>query len=130
MAKEHKFIGSGKEKSFPNGGTVINCSLCLDDVLDMDAVKNAGLELEDLLLIPVNSVDISKSNGKVYLCFTVSERRTESQWGDTHSVYIEEYYMTRGPLNPNRRTKQKEEPAPAPSAQNDPFDEFEDDIPF
>ncbi len=121
MAKAHKYLGNGKEKKFPNGGTVVNGSICLDDFLNMKELKDRGIALGDLLAIPENVIDISAKNGKHYMPITISERPQPSKWGDTHGIYIEEYYMNRQPKAPVSASASG---APAPA------DDDDDDVPW
>jgi len=57
------FVGSGKEKVFDNGGSVINFS-----------IKKADL-------------DACKLSEKGYYFLTISARKEADQYGNTHSVY-------------------------------------------
>lgn len=65
MAKEKVYVGSGKIKTFENGGSVINISLKIADLPD--------------------SVD-----GK-YINLTVAERREPDKYGFTHTVYVNDF---------------------------------------
>ena len=110
--KQHQYIGNGKFKSFPNGGEVINCSICLDDIESL----------------PHDTIDHAK-NGKRYLNFTVAKRQKASEWGDTHGIYVDEYYIKRGPRGQSRGAQPSTKPGPsaAPAAAAD-FDD--DDVPW
>lgn len=125
MAKENLFVGGGKVKNFDGGGAVINCSLALEKVINLQGLLDAGMSMEQIFTVPVCAVDISKK-GEHFLPFSVSERRHESQWGETHTVYVDEYYLKRSP-------KPAAAPAAAPAAtaeEEDPFGDDDDDIPF
>lgn len=57
------FVGSGKEKVFDNGGSLINFSIKKEDL------------------------DSCKLSPKGYYFLTIAPRREADQYGNTHSVY-------------------------------------------
>lgn len=61
---------SAKEKTFPNGGSVINIGVKAEDLI---AFANAH------------------ANGRGYVNLTVSPRRETGQYGDTHSVSLDTF---------------------------------------
>jgi len=77
MADKH-YIGQAKEKNVEyNGGsfTVFKIGICLEDI---------GLDLTGIKTPPQIT---AHKNGKHYFDFEMTERRTPSERGDTHSVF-------------------------------------------
>ena len=67
--KKRAYLGNGKKvANFP----LVNFSICLSD-------------------IPEGVVSESKTNGKKYLNLTIGELTTQSEWGHTHSVWVNDY---------------------------------------
>ena len=83
--------GSAQAKVFNDGGSVINISILESDFENIPRKK-------------------SKS-GVVYRVFSVSSRKEADQYGNTHSVYIQEEenqgYTTKKPSVPVANTKTK-----------------------
>jgi len=69
---EKIYIGSGKEKVFPDGGSVINCMITLDGLNQI--FKDHGFTTD---------------KGVKKLKIIVGKRREPDQWGNTHSVEID-----------------------------------------
>lgn len=63
---EKKYVGSGKEKVFNDGGSIVNISLKASD-------------LKGLV------------NEKGYIRLTVAKRKEEDKYGNTHTVYDDGY---------------------------------------
>lgn len=62
---EKVYVGKGRVKQFPNGGSVINFG-----------------------------IDVSKlppPNEKGFINLTITEMRQADQWGNTHTVYINDF---------------------------------------
>ena len=68
------YIGSGKEKTFDNGGSVINCMITLDGLNQI--FKDHGFTTQQ---------------GVKKLKIIVGKRREPDQWGNTHSVSIDTF---------------------------------------
>lgn len=69
---EKKYVnGGGKEITFNDGGSLINVYVDLTNASEQGAIRE------------------SKS-GKKFLSFTLAKRREESEYGDTHYLYIKE----------------------------------------
>lgn len=102
------FIGSGKKKEFSKGGSIINASICLDDLLkDMDEFAT-----------------VSK-NGKRYLRVKIGSRREADQFGNTHSLEIDTWKPEQQQAGGNFQTNPNatSQAAPAQTPQNyDPND--------
>jgi hypothetical protein len=83
--------GSAQAKVFDDGGSVINISILESDFDSIPRKK-------------------SKS-GVVYRVFSVSSRRETDQYGNSHSVYIQDQedkgYTTKKPSTPVSNTKAK-----------------------
>ena len=61
---EHKYVGKGKAHTFKEGNTVLNL----------------GLRVADLV-----------ANERGYVNLTVAKLKEPDQWGNTHTVYLNEY---------------------------------------
>jgi hypothetical protein len=83
-----------KEFAFPNGGVVIN----------------VGVRAEELIAFAHQH---GNSNG--YVNLTISKRREPSQYGQTHSVYLDTY---------------EPKPQTVPPSSMDSDVDYDDDIPF
>ena len=71
MAESKVFLRcSAKEKTFPNGGSVINVGIKVADLIEF-ANKHG--------------------NARVYLNLSIGARREVGQYGDTHSVTLDTY---------------------------------------
>ena len=64
---DKKFVGSGKEKVFDNGGSVINISIKKEDL------------------------EGCKLSAKGYYFLTVATKREPDQYGNTHMIYENAY---------------------------------------
>jgi len=69
---EHIYIGSGKEKTFQNGGSVISISLEID-------------ELERIY----EAYGFKTKSGKRYVRLTVGKRREVGKYGETHTLEVD-----------------------------------------
>jgi|WetSurMetagenome_2_1015567.scaffolds.fasta_scaffold02367_13 hypothetical protein len=69
---EKIYVGSGKEHKFPDGGSSIKVSVCLDGL---------GKLFEQY--------GYTTKSGKKYLNLIVQTRREPGQYGETHSVTID-----------------------------------------
>ncbi len=99
---EKIYIGNGKLKTFPDGGSIINIMLDLDGL--SKHFENYGFTTEQ---------------GKKKLKLIVSERKTPDTYGNTHSVTVDTW-------KPDK-TNQQTFPQQQSEQQND-FDS--DEIPF
>lgn len=70
MSDKTYLKGSAKERQFGNGGSVINI----------------GVKAEDLIAFAK-----AHANERGWVNLTVAQRKTPSQYGDTHSVYLDDY---------------------------------------
>ena len=102
------FIGTGKKKEFSNGGSIINASICIDDLLQH-----------------VNEFQtVSNGNGKKYLRLNIGSRKEADNYGNTHYIQIDTW-KPEPQQGGNFQTNQPQASQPAPQ-QN--FDDEE--IPF
>ena len=69
---EHIYVGSGKEKIFGDGGSVINVSL------EMDKIRQFW-----------GQYGFTADSGKQYLKIKISKKREPDQYGKTHTVEID-----------------------------------------
>ena len=98
---EHFYCGSGKERVFQDGGTILSVTLDIDMLQAM--FKDCGY--------------ISKA-GKRYMTVKVGKRREIGKYGETHTVEVDTW-----------KPAKKEEPVQnKPAGQNVPS--FQSDIPF
>ena len=74
MAEKQYLRCSAKEKTFRNGNAIINL----------------GVKVEDLIAFAK-----AHANDRGYLNLVVSPRRSPGQYGDTHSVYLDDYVPSR-----------------------------------
>ena len=120
---EHIYIGSGKEKTFQNGGSVISLSLEID-------------ELERIY----EAYGFKTKSGKRYVRLTVGKRREVGKYGETHTLEVDTWkpdqnaqgshqntsndagYQKR-PQNANTGASRADTGIPEPP-------DFPDDIPF
>lgn len=68
MSEQKTYCGSGKEKKFDNGGSIISVSVCLDDYPEEF---------------------INEYKGKRYLRLNIASKREPDQYGKTHSVSVD-----------------------------------------
>jgi hypothetical protein len=68
------YVGSGKEKKFENGGSIINVLLDVDD-----------------LAAHFKEFGFTTQQGKRKIRVNVTERKEADQWGNTHSVSIDTF---------------------------------------
>jgi hypothetical protein len=118
------YVGSGKEKTFPNGGSITTVSLEIDEIEKI--FQEYGF--------------VSKT-GKRYIRITVGRRREVGKYGETHTVEVDTW-------KPDQKAQSSsggqgyqgyQKAAPKPSSgtaesyseqfSDDPPD-FPDDIPF
>ncbi len=71
---EKIYIGNGKEKTFDNGGSIINITIGLDGIKEY---------FEDY--------GFTTDQGKKKLKLVVSKRREADQYGNTHSVTVDTF---------------------------------------
>jgi hypothetical protein len=74
MADEKIYIGSGKERKFDNGGSVINCSICLDDLKKYHEQFGSTSE-----------------KGRHFLNIKIVQKKQIDQYGKSHSVEVDTY---------------------------------------
>lgn len=89
------YVGNGKQRE---GIDIINISICLND-------------------IPKEEITTSESNGKKYVRLSVGTKRDVDQYGNTHSVWINDW----------KPSADGAAPAPAPARKSL---EQEEDLPF
>ena len=77
MSNKTYISGSAKKKTFANGGSILNCSICVEQLVELAK----GLP--------------KSKNGKTYIPFKISERREEDQYGNTHSLEVDDFNMNR-----------------------------------
>lgn len=70
MADKQYLRCSAKEKTFRNGNAIINI----------------GVKVEDLIAFAK-----AHGNERGYLNLVISPRRSKGEYGDTHSVYLDDY---------------------------------------
>lgn len=63
-----EYVGNGRAFKFSNGGSSINCSVADEDLDKFPRRKD--------------------KNGKLWVDFSVLEKREADQWGNTHAVQI------------------------------------------
>ena len=73
---------SAKERTFANGGSVINIGVKADDLIAFAKTH---------------------ANARGYVNLTVSPRRTAGQYGDTHSVALDDWQPTTDTGAPQQR---------------------------
>lgn len=73
MENRKIFIGSGKKKEFSNGGSIINASICVDDLLQ---------HAEEFQTV-------SNGNGKKYIKLKIGSRKQADNFGNTHFIEID-----------------------------------------
>jgi len=73
MENRKIFIGSGKKKEFSNGGSIINASICIDDLLQQ--VNEFATQ--------------STGNGKKYIKLKIGSRKQADNFGNTHFIEID-----------------------------------------
>lgn len=72
MAKNKQYLkGSAREIVFNDGGSLINVWIDLDDLSEKNLVKTT-------------------KSGRKGVAFTISKRREEGEYGDTHYMYVQE----------------------------------------
>lgn len=71
MQAKNYITGSAREKTFDNGGSVINLSICLDDLLKLPKTQD--------------------KSGRAYVKLTIAPRKTEGKYGETHAIYEDTY---------------------------------------
>lgn len=72
MAKNKQYLkGSVKEIVFQDGGSLMNVWLDLDDLKEKGLTKTT-------------------KSGRTGVAFTISRRREEGEYGDTHYMYVQE----------------------------------------
>ena len=104
------FVGSGKKIEFGNGGSIINASICIDDLLE--AAKSYGKK--------------SDGNGKTYIKLKIGSRKETDKFGNTHSVEIDTWTPDSQQQGGNFSINQN-------AGQNTPAQQetnFDDKIPF
>ena len=69
---EHIYCGSGKEKFFPDGGSVIQVSLTLND-----------------LKAHFDAYGFTADSGKKILKLKIGKRREVGKYGETHTVEVD-----------------------------------------
>ena len=69
------YVGSGKEKKFDNGGSLISVTLSLDD-----------------LLREYNNHGFMSNRGDRKIKITVGTRRSVGEYGDTHTVTMDTWH--------------------------------------
>ena len=100
------YIGSGKEKTFPDGGQVINASIELDGIKAL--FEQYGYT--------------SKSRKKI-LKIKIQKRKTIGNYGETHGISVDTW----------KPDSSQQAGSGGQSSQNDThggYDAFDDDIPF
>ena len=103
MENRKIFVGSAKKKEFQKGGSILNASICLDDLI------NHSEEFQT----------ISTGNGKKYIKLKITSRKEPDNFGNTHSVEIDTW-------KPEQQQSGNVQAQSAPQSQQN----FEDDIPF
>jgi len=69
------YVGSGKEKKFDNGGSLISVTMSLDD-----------------LLREYNNHGFMSNRGDRKIKITVGTRRSVGEYGDTHTVTMDTWH--------------------------------------
>jgi len=69
---ERIYVGSGKERTFDGGGSIVTISVDVDKLID--ACKDYGY---------------TPDSGKRYIKLKVNQRRETDQYGNTHSVEVD-----------------------------------------
>ncbi len=90
---EKIYIGTGKEKFFADGSSLINVTLSLDGLREL--FENYGFTTEQ---------------GKKKLGIVISKRKEPDQYGHTHKVMINTY-----------KPEQEHRPDSVENQENDPF---------
>jgi len=81
------YVGNGKKKEFDNGGSIVNASICLDDLY------RAAKEHKT----------VSEKNGKSYIKLNIASMREPDDYENTHYIEVNTWKPEREetpPLNP------------------------------
>jgi hypothetical protein len=105
---EKIYCGSGKEKTFENGGSIISLSVCLDEY---------------------PKEYLTDFNGKRYLKLDVCRKREIDQYGKSHYVAVNTWQPEQVQQQNNNTATRKESPSQG-NQQSNQQSQFEDDIPF
>lgn len=109
---DHIYVGSGKERTFDNGGSVVTVTV--------DIAK---------LLLAFKDYGFSTESGKQYIKLKVGARREVDQYGNTHSVEVDTWKPNgQGSAQTAPRPQAPKSP-PAPAMAEDVPPDFPDDIP-
>jgi hypothetical protein len=123
---DHIYCGSGKEKTFGDGGSIITVTLNVDEILAQ-----------------YDAYGFTTNAGKRTIKVKVGPRRTIGQYGETHTVEIDTWKPTQGQQSTQTGSsgqgyqKRAESPAKSTSGTpetvpdfDDPPDFPDDEIPF
>jgi len=101
MSSVKKYVrGNSKEVTFDNGGSLINLSFNVNDFLSGDGQQNIA--------------DFADDKGWVKI--TVAPKREVDQYGNTHSLYLNEYRP-----DPNYQSQAGNPPVASPEGDDAPF---------
>lgn len=134
MATEKKYCGSATEKKFNDGGSIIETSINLTKLVSSYIKKgNDGKDyicLTDLCKLTVKKELVgffcNKAN-ELHAKINISQKQAVGQYGDTHSVYLNEWVSTtQTNTQPNTQNTTKTQTT-APIA---PLPVVEEDLPF
>ena len=103
---EKIYCGSGKEKTFENGGSIISLSVCLDEY---------------------PKEYLTEFNGKRYLKLDVCRKREIDQYGKSHYVAVNTWQPEQ--VQNNNTATRQESPSQG-NQQSNQQSQFQDDIPF
>lgn len=93
MADDKIYVGTAKEKTFNDGGSIIKIMLSLDGM--KDHFDNYGFTTEQ---------------GKKKIKLLVSQRREPDQYGNTHYVTIDTWKPESQATAPEPETPEEEDP--------------------
>jgi hypothetical protein len=95
---EHIYCGSGKERVFQDGGTILSVSL------DMD-----------MLIANFKEYGYVSKNGKRYITVKVGKRREVGMYGETHTVEVDTWKPVKQETKPvatNQPASFQDDPIP------------------
>lgn len=88
MNEEKIYIGSGKIRTFDNGGHVVNCSICLSSILPDIQIPQIAEHIRGFAYK-------SDDTGKIYLNLNVNQKKEPDRFGKTHSVSVDTFKPTK-----------------------------------
>jgi len=84
MNDEKIYVGSGKMKTFDNGGHVITCAVSLTSIIPGITISQIAPEMQQYAYF-------SDKTQNVYLNLKVSQKKEVDQYGKSHSVTVDTF---------------------------------------